>query len=137
MRGAGQRRTTPRGGRGLWRGHRSGVLPIYTAAADGIGGEIGKPRPVLSSRLLTHPRSAMPISLPDASRASLVDAIQHYFRDARDEEIGQLQAGFFLDFVLEHVGPAVYNQAIRDAQAHLQRTVTDLDLTLHEPEPVR
>jgi uncharacterized protein (DUF2164 family) len=39
--------------------------------------------------------------------------------------------------VPEHVGPAVYNQAIRDAQAHLQQVTTDLDLTLHEPEPAR
>jgi uncharacterized protein (DUF2164 family) len=51
----------------------------------------------------------MPISLPDATRQALVDAIKHYFRTERDEEIGDLQAGFFLDFVLETVGPSVYN----------------------------
>jgi uncharacterized protein (DUF2164 family) len=79
----------------------------------------------------------MPITLPDASRRSIIESIQHYFRDEREEDIGELQAGFVLDFMLAHVGPAVYNQAIRDAQAHLQQVTTDLDLTLHEPEPAR
>ena len=79
----------------------------------------------------------MPIILPDSARTALIESLQHYHRTERDEEIGQLQAGFLLDFMLAHLGPAVYNQAIRDAQAHLQRITTDLDLTLHEPEPTR
>lgn len=76
----------------------------------------------------------MAITLPDPTRQALVDAIKHYFRTERDEEIGDLQAGFLLDFVLETVGPSVYNQALRDAQARLQTAVADLDVTLHQPE---
>ena len=76
----------------------------------------------------------MAILLPDETRKALVDAIRHYFQDERDEEIGDLQASFFLDFVLKEVGPSIYNQAVRDAQANLQRVVSDLDVTLHEPE---
>ena len=79
----------------------------------------------------------MPITLPDEAKQVLVTALQGYFRDERGEEIGGLQASFLLDFVLETVGPSVYNQAIRDAQASLQRTVGDLDLALHEPESGR
>ena len=76
----------------------------------------------------------MAILLPDETRKALVDAIRHYFLDERDEEIGDLQASFFLDFVLKEVGPSIYNQAVKDAQANLQRIVSDLDVTLHEPE---
>lgn len=79
----------------------------------------------------------MAISLPDETREALIPAIQHHFRDERDEEIGELAAGFFLDFVLEAIGPSIYNQAIRDAQANLQRIVSDLDLNLCEPEIFR
>ena len=76
----------------------------------------------------------MAISLPEPTRQALIDAIKHYFRTERDEEIGDLQAGFLLDFVLETVGPSVYNQAIKDAQARLQTAVADLDVTLYQPE---
>ena len=76
----------------------------------------------------------MAIELPGAARKELAAAIKHYFAEERDEEIGDLQASFLLDFVLEAIGPSIYNQAIRDAQARLQVAVADLDLTLHEPE---
>lgn len=76
----------------------------------------------------------MAIELPVPTRQALIDALKGYFRDERDEEIGDLGAGFLLDFVLETVGPSVYNQAIRDAQARLHTVVGELDLTLHEPE---
>ena len=78
----------------------------------------------------------MPITLPDETTRDLIQAIKDYFLTERDEEIGDLQASFLLEFVLTTVGPSIYNQAIRDAQAALQSHVTDLDLTLHVPEPV-
>ena len=77
----------------------------------------------------------MPIRLDAETRKAHVRALQAHFRDERDEEIGDLQAGFLLDFVLAQIGPSVYNAAIRDAQAHLRQTANDLDLTLHEDEP--
>jgi uncharacterized protein (DUF2164 family) len=76
----------------------------------------------------------MAIELPNETKRALVDEIKHYFRTERDEEIGDLQAGFLLDFVLETVGPSIYNRAVRDAQAKLQTAVADLDVTLHRPE---
>lgn len=76
----------------------------------------------------------MAITLPADARQALVRAIQAYFLEERDESIGALQASFFLDFVLEEVGPSIYNQAVRDAQARLHAVVAELDVTLHEPE---
>ena len=77
----------------------------------------------------------MAIVLPDEATPALVAAIKRYFYDERDEEIGDLQASFFLDFVLKEIGPSIYNQAVRDAQARLLAVVADLDVTLYEPEP--
>lgn len=74
----------------------------------------------------------MAIVLPDETRKEIIQAIKHHFVNERDEEIGDLSAGFLLDFILEDIGPSIYNQAIRDAQAHLQRAVADLDVTLYE-----
>ncbi|HET6566987.1 MAG TPA: DUF2164 domain-containing protein [Rhodothermales bacterium] len=76
----------------------------------------------------------MPITLPDETKEELVASIKHYFLDERDEEIGDLQASLILDFILKEIGPSIYNQAVRDAQASLQGTVADLDATLYEPE---
>lgn len=76
----------------------------------------------------------MPISLPDETTKALVYSLQRYFLDERDEELGDLAATFLLEFILREIGPSVYNQAIRDAQAALHQTVNDLDLTLHEEE---
>ena len=72
----------------------------------------------------------MALSLSDDTRRELVTAIQAYFRDERGETIGDLQAGFFLDFVLHTVGPVVYDHAVRDAQARLRSVVDDLDVNL-------
>lgn len=76
----------------------------------------------------------MALTLPDDTRDRLAAVLQGYFRDERDEEIGSLQALFLLDFVLKEIGPSVYNQAIRDAQAHLHAVLADLDVTLYERE---
>ncbi len=76
----------------------------------------------------------MAIVLPDKTKTELVHAVKRYFLEERDEKIGDLQASFFFKFVLKEIGPSIYNQAIKDAQASLHSAVADLDLTLHEPE---
>lgn len=76
----------------------------------------------------------MAITLPDATTHEIIERIKRYFLDERDEAVGDLQASFLLEFILKEIAPSVYNQAIKDAQAHLHGAVADLDLTLHEPE---
>jgi uncharacterized protein (DUF2164 family) len=70
------------------------------------------------------------MTIPPEARREAVSAIQAWFRDERDETVGELQAGFLLDAVLEAAGPAVYDRAVRDAQARLRAVVDDLDVTL-------
>jgi len=74
------------------------------------------------------------IELPDRTRSELIYSIKRYFLEERDEEMGDLQASFLLDFVVKEVGPTIYNQAIKDAQERIHQAVIDLDITLHEPE---
>ena len=54
-------------------------------------------------------------------------AIKQYFLEHRNEEIGDLQAGFLLEFCLKEIGPAIYNKGVQDAQTHMGRVVEDLD----------
>ena len=72
----------------------------------------------------------MPIEIPKRSRADLVGSLQDYAREHLDLDLGVIAAEAFLDYVLEEVGPAVYNKAVRDAQARLASAVGDLDLDL-------
>jgi len=50
------------------------------------------------------------------------------------EPIGEMPAGLLLNFFVEEIGPAIYNSAIRDAQAQMQQGVADLDGELYSDE---
>ena len=77
------------------------------------------------------------MQIPEESRRRHIDALRAWFRDERGEPIGDLQAGFLLDFVLAEIGPTVYDRAIGDAQAHLRHLVDDLDVALPAPRDTR
>lgn len=65
--------------------------------------------------------------LSKEARKQAITEIQGYFLTERDEELGELAAGFMLDFFLAKIGPSVYNQAIRDAQAYMTEKVEDME----------
>jgi len=69
----------------------------------------------------------MNIELSKERRKELIRSIKAYFLEQHDEEIGDLKAGLLLDFFIEVLGPGIYNQAVKDAQAYFQQKVEDLD----------
>lgn len=77
----------------------------------------------------------MSIELEKDALARAVKAVQRYFEEKRDQELGNLEARFLVDFFLEQVGPTIYNQAIKDAQALMQDKLVDIDGELYETEP--
>ena len=74
------------------------------------------------------------IELSKESRAAAIQSIQRYFEENMTEPIGELPAGLLLNFLLEEIGPAIYNRAIHDAQAKMQQRVADLDGELYADE---
>lgn len=76
----------------------------------------------------------MSIKLKDEARKRLIASIRRFFIEKLEEDIGDLKAALVLDFVLREIAPAVYNQAVADAQAFLQDKVADLEVSLYEPE---
>jgi len=50
------------------------------------------------------------------------------------EPIGNMAAGLLLNYFLEEIGPAIYNQAIADAQTGITRRLSDLEGELYVPE---
>lgn len=76
----------------------------------------------------------MSIELSKEDRAQAIASIERYFRENMEEKIGNIAAGGLLGFMLEEIGPSVYNKGVADAQERLQARVTELDFEVHEEE---
>jgi uncharacterized protein (DUF2164 family) len=74
----------------------------------------------------------MSIELSKHVRDQAIASIQQYFGRNLPEPIGELAAGLLLIYFVEEIGPAIYNQAIADAQVRLQQRVMDLEGELYE-----
>ena len=76
----------------------------------------------------------MAIKLSPETTKRLHVSIKRYVAENMDQDIGDLKAGLLLDYCLKEIGPAVYNQAIADAQAYFTGHVADLEGVCHEDE---
>ncbi len=52
--------------------------------------------------------------------------LKNYFECERDESIGELQSKLILDFILEKIGPGIYNQAVIDMQKFVSEKADDM-----------
>ena len=76
----------------------------------------------------------MPITVPPDTRKRFLDSIKRYAKENLEQEVGDLQAGLLLEFVLKEIAPTVYNQAIADAQAYMRGRLDDLEGVCFEKE---
>ena len=72
------------------------------------------------------------IELPKDIRPEAIASIERYFRENMDEPIGNVAASGLLNFFVEEIGPAIYNQAVAEVQERLQVRIAELDLEVHE-----
>ncbi len=66
------------------------------------------------------------IKVSKENRQEMLSEIKAYFLKERDEELGDLAAGFILDFVIEKIAPHFYNQGVWDSHRYLQEKIEDL-----------
>ncbi len=59
-------------------------------------------------------------------KETIVSKIQEYFTDKLDQEIGQFEAEFLLNFFAEEIGPYFYNKGVHDSQGMLQKKVDEI-----------
>lgn len=76
----------------------------------------------------------MAIDISKDARKEAIASIERYFREHMDEPIGNVMASGLLNFLLEEIGPLVYNKAVADAQERMAARVGELDIEIHEPE---
>ena len=56
----------------------------------------------------------------------LLDELRAYMRDELDMDMGNLPAKFLLDFMVDLIGPKIYDQAISDAEPWLYDRFTGI-----------
>ena len=64
----------------------------------------------------------------------LIRNIQVYFREELEQEIGNFDAQFLLDFFSERIGPYFYNRGLYDAQAVLEKRLDTIAEAIYEIE---
>ena len=66
------------------------------------------------------------VTFTKPEKEAISQKIQEYFQEELDQEIGNLQAGLFLNFIAEEIGPFFYNKGVRDSQALLNKRIDEL-----------
>jgi uncharacterized protein (DUF2164 family) len=66
------------------------------------------------------------IKMSKEKRDAMISAIKTYFLTEREEDLGDLAAGFILDFFIEKLAPEFYNQGIFDSHRYMHEKIEDL-----------
>lgn len=70
------------------------------------------------------------IDYPPDEKKRILDAIEHHFADAFDEQIGILKATQLFEFFDNLIGTRAYNRGIEDAHTWLQQKIGDMEVDL-------
>lgn len=76
----------------------------------------------------------MAIELTKEAKQNAINSLQKYFAANLEEPIGNLKANALLSFILEEIGPSIYNKGVLDAQERMQLRLSELDYEVHEDE---
>ena len=74
------------------------------------------------------------MKLPKDQKDQLAARIQQYFELERSETIGSIAAEQLLDFMIQEIGPHVYNHAIQDARKAVLEKMQTLEDELYALE---
>ena len=75
-----------------------------------------------------------PIEYSPAQKALFVSKVKTYFIEELDEEVGQFDAEFLLDFFGDLLGGAYYNQGLQDALGVIESQTDRMKETLFAME---
>jgi len=67
-----------------------------------------------------------PIELTKEQRENMISEIKSYFSTEREEDLGDLAAGFILDFIMEKIASEFYNQGVYDSYKYMKESAEDL-----------
>jgi len=76
----------------------------------------------------------MKIKFSTQEKQFLVDQLQGYFNKELDQELGQFDGEFLLDFISEQMGAYFYNRGLQDAQTILNSKIDTITEAIDEIE---
>lgn len=76
----------------------------------------------------------MTIELTKEAKQTALESLQKYFAENMDEPLGNLAGGALLNFILEEIGPSLYNKGVADAQERMQMRVSELEYEVQADE---
>ncbi|MDR3585911.1 MAG: DUF2164 domain-containing protein [Desulfosporosinus sp.] len=68
----------------------------------------------------------MEMDLTKEVRKVLVESLKRYYWNERNEELNCLGAELLLDFIVNEIGPYIYNKAIEDSYAYMNERIEDM-----------
>ncbi len=66
--------------------------------------------------------------LSEDEKADLVSKIKDYFEDERDEQLGNMEVLFILDFFVKELGPVISLKAIRRYKEQIEIRLEDTEV---------
>lgn len=74
------------------------------------------------------------IAFTKEEKQQLIEKIQNYFESELNQELGQFDTEFLLDFLCRELGPWFYNRGLYDAQAVMQKHIDAVVESIYEIE---
>jgi uncharacterized protein (DUF2164 family) len=74
------------------------------------------------------------IDFTNKEKEAMVEKLQAYFEKELDQDLGQFDAEFLLDFVSKELGAYFYNRGLHDARAVLENKLSTIDEDLYAIE---
>lgn len=72
----------------------------------------------------------MKFQLKDEDKRRLIQEIQDFFYNERDEEIGIIAAGLVLDFMVDNIAGKAYNKGVDDAKKFMFDKLDDISIDM-------
>jgi len=66
------------------------------------------------------------LKLTKETKEKAIEDIKNFFLNERNEEIGNLASSILLDFIIEKIASAFYNQGLEDAISFMKERVEDM-----------
>lgn len=74
------------------------------------------------------------IEFTKEEKSQLVEKLREYFETELNQELGQFDAEFLLDYLCKELGPYFYNRGLYDAQAVMQSRIDGVMEAIYEIE---
>lgn len=74
------------------------------------------------------------IAFSKEETAVMVSKLQDYFEQELDQDLGQFDAEFLLEFLSKQLGPYFYNRGLYDAQAVFESRLENIAEAIYEIE---